>query len=67
MRVTNRSNRSSSAVLIYVIILVSFQVFLITVATEAFMDDDEYLAWATAAVSVAMAAAAVGFIRYLRP
>lgn len=67
MRVTNRSNRSSSAVLIYVIILVSFQVFLITVATEAYMDDDEPLAWATAGVSVLMAAAAFAFIRYLRP
>ncbi|MGA9276859.1 DUF6755 family protein [Ilumatobacter sp.] len=67
MRVTNRSNRSSSAVLIYVIILVSFQVFLMTIAVEAFMDDDEALAWSTAGVSVVMAAAAFAFIRYLRP
>ena len=37
---------------VYVIILVAFQVFLITVAVEAFLTDEEALAWATAAVSV---------------
>ena len=41
--------------LVYVIILVAFQVFLITVAVEAFLADDEALAWATAAVSVVLA------------
>jgi hypothetical protein len=59
--------RASSAVLIYVIILVAFQVFLITVAAEAFLSDEEGLAWATAAVSVALAAASAVFLRYLRP
>jgi hypothetical protein len=54
-------------VLIYVIILVAFQVFLITVAAEAFLDDEEGLAWATSAVSVTMAAASAVFLRYLRP
>ena len=36
-------------VVVYVIILVAFQVFLITVAVEAFQTDNESLAWATAA------------------
>jgi hypothetical protein len=54
-------------VLIYVIILVSLQVFLITVAAEAFLADDEALAWATAGVSVVMAGAAALLLRYLRP
>jgi hypothetical protein len=54
-------------VLIYVIVLMSFQVFLITVAAEAFIVDDEGLAWATAGVSVVLAAAAAAFLRYLRP
>jgi hypothetical protein len=67
MRVSERGRRSSSAVLIYVIVLMSFQVFLITVAAEAFVADDEGLAWATAAVSVVLAGAAVTFLRYLRP
>ena len=62
-----RSRRTSSAVLVYVIILVAFQVFLITVAAEAFLADEERLAWATAAVSVVMAGAAAAFLRYLRP
>jgi hypothetical protein len=62
-----RHRRTSSAVLIYVIVLVAFQVFLITVAAEAFLADEEALAWATAAVSVVMAAASAAFLRYLRP
>jgi Family of unknown function (DUF6755) len=65
--VPERSRRTSSAVLVYVIILVAFQVFLITVAAEAFLADEERLAWATAAVSVVMAGAAAAFLRYLRP
>lgn len=59
--------RTSSAVLIYVIILVAFQVFLITVAAEAFLADEEALAWSTAVVSVVLAAASAAFLRYLRP
>lgn len=66
MRVSQLGNRTSSAVLIYVILLVSFQVFLITVAVEAFMEDNESLAWATAGVSVAVAGVAIAFLRYLR-
>jgi Family of unknown function (DUF6755) len=67
VRLSERSRRSSSAVLVYVIILVAFQVFLITVAAEAFLADEERLAWATAAVSLVMAGAATAFLRYLRP
>ena len=62
-----RRRRTSSAVLIYVIILVAFQVFLITVAAEAFLADEEALAWATATVSVVLAGASAVFLRYLRP
>ena len=62
-----RRHRTSSAVLIYVIILVAFQVFLITVAAEAFLADEEVLAWSTAVVSVVLAAASAVFLRYLRP
>jgi hypothetical protein len=45
----------------------SLQVFLITVAAEAFLADEEGLAWATAGVSVVLFAAAAAFLRYLRP
>jgi hypothetical protein len=67
MRPSVRGRRTSSAVAVYVIILVALQVFLITVAVEAFQTDDEPLGWATAAVSVVLAAAAAAFLRYLRP
>jgi hypothetical protein len=67
MRTSTWARRTSSAVVIYVIILVAFQVFLITVAVEAFQTDAESLAWATAAVSVVLFAAAAAFLRYLRP
>lgn len=62
-----RGRRTSSAVLIYVIVLVALQVFLITVAAEAFLDDDEALAWSTAIISVVLAGSAAAFLRYLRP
>ena len=67
MRASTRGRRTSSAVAIYVIILVAFQVFLVTVAVEAFQTDSEDLAWATAVVSVVLFGAAAAFLRYLRP
>lgn len=67
MRAPSHRRRSSSAVLIYVIVLMSMQVFLVTVAAEALLADEPSLAWATAAVSLALFAAAAAFLRYLRP
>ena len=67
MRVSERSRRASSALVLYVIILVAFQVFLLTVAVEALQTDEEALAWATAIVSVVLAAASTGLYHYLRP
>lgn len=67
MRSSVRTRRATSAVVLYVIILVAFQVFLITVAVEAFQTDQESLAWATAAVSVVLAAASAVLLRYLQP
>jgi lipopolysaccharide export LptBFGC system permease protein LptF len=67
VRSSPRATRASSAVVVYVIILVAFQVFLLTVAVEAFATDDEPLAWATAAVSVTLAAGSALLLRYLRP
>ena len=67
MRVSERGRRSSSAVVIYVIILMAMQVFLVTVAAEALLADEAGLAWATAIVSVVLFAFAASFLRYLRP
>jgi hypothetical protein len=61
-----RSRRTTNAVVIYLIILVSFQVFLVTVAVEAFSTVTRPLAWAAAIVSVVLAAFAVLFARSLR-
>jgi hypothetical protein len=65
--IAQRGSRTGSALAVYVIILVAFQVFLITVAVEAFLTDEEALAWATAAVSVVLAGVAAAFLRWLRP
>ena len=67
MRRSLRAERTSSAVPIYVIVLMTMQVFLITVAAEAFLADDEVLAWSTAVVSVLLFGAAAAFLRFLRP
>ncbi len=67
MRTSARTRRATSAVVLYVIILVAFQVFLITVAVEAFQTDEEALAWATAGVSVVLAALSAVLLRYLQP
>ncbi len=67
MRAAERGRRTSAAVLIYVIILMAMQVFLVTVAAEAFLADEAGLAWATAIVSVVLFGAAAGFLRYFRP
>lgn len=67
MRVSSRVERTTSALLVYVIILVAFQVFLITVAVEAFQTGDQELGWATAAVSVILAGLSGGLYRWLRP
>jgi hypothetical protein len=64
---TTGARRSTNAVVIYLIILVSFQVFLITVAVEGFITGDRPVAWSAAAVSVALAAASAFFARALRP
>ena len=65
--VSQRRRRTSSAVLIYVIVLMAMQVFLVTVAAEAFLADESGLAWATAVASLVLFACAAGFLRYLRP
>jgi hypothetical protein len=62
---TLRARRTASAVIIYLIILVSLQVFLVTVAAEAFATGDKAVAWAAAVVSVVLAAGAAFFLRYL--
>jgi hypothetical protein len=67
MRTTQRHRRVSSAVVVYIIVLMCLQVFLVTVAAEAWLDDDETLAWATAGLSAILFVGAAAFLRFLRP
>lgn len=67
MRSSQRNRRASSGVVAFIIIMMSLQVFLVTVAAEALLDHDAALAWATAAISVVLFAGAAAFLRFLRP
>lgn len=55
----------SSAVLVYVILLLSLQLFLLAVAAEAFLADETGLAWSATAVSTVLALIAVLFYRII--
>lgn len=51
---------------VFVVVLLSLQIFLLTVGVDALLADDDGLAWTTAAVSIVLAAGSVAFYRYLR-
>jgi hypothetical protein len=51
---------------VFVVVLLSLQVFLLTVGVDALLADDDGLARVTAALSVLLAAGAAAFSRYLR-
>jgi hypothetical protein len=61
-----KSIQVSTAVLVYVILLFSLQVFLLAVAVEAFLDHDPALAWSSTAISALLAAGSLLFYRSLR-
>ncbi|NLD75529.1 MAG: hypothetical protein GX643_02570 [Acidimicrobiales bacterium] len=62
-----RANRNVPvAVGAFVVVLLSLQMFLLTVGLDAFLADQDGLAWITAAFSVLLAAGSAAFYRYLR-
>lgn len=61
-----RERDTSSAIAVYVIVLLALQIFLLTVALDALQALDAGLAWAAAGISVVLAAGSLGFYRYLR-
>ena len=62
-----RANRDvPAAVGLFVIVLLSLQVFLLTVGLDALHADDDALAWVTGGLSVLLAAGSAAFYRYLR-
>ena len=67
MNVPRRSGRSvSSAVGVFVLVLLALQVFLLTVALDALLGNDPGLAWTAAGSSVVLASGSVLFFRYVR-
>ena len=63
----NRARREVPAAIgVFVVVLLSLQVFLLTVAVDAFHADHDGLAWVTAGLSALLAAGAVAFYRNLR-
>lgn len=62
-----RANRNVPVALgVFVVVLLSLQMFLLTVGLDAFLADQDGLAWITAAFSVLLAAGSAAFYRYLR-
>jgi hypothetical protein len=55
----------ASAIGVYVLVLIVLQIFLLTVAIDAFHDHDAGLAWAAAIVSVCLLASVVVVERLL--
>ncbi len=54
------------AIGVFVVVLITLQIFLLTVGLDAFHADDDGLAWVTAGFSVLLAAGSAAFYRYLR-
>lgn len=62
-----RAHRQVSAALgVFVVVLLTLQVFLLTVGLDALLAGDDQLAWVTAGFSVLLAGGSAAFYRYLR-
>ena len=61
-----RERTVSSAVSVYLIVLLGLQVFLLTIALDGLLGYDASLAWVAAGLSVLLAAGAALFYRALR-
>ncbi len=55
----------SGAILVYVILILSLQLFLLAVAAEGFLAGEPWLAWSATAISVVLAIGSVLFYRVL--
>ena len=64
--VRRRDRTVSSAVAVYIIVLIALQIFLLTVALDALLGYDPTMAWVSAGFSVLLAAGSAAFYRYLR-
>ena len=55
-----------AAIGVFVVVLLTLQIFLLTVGLDALLADDDGLAWVTAGFSVLLGAGSAAFYRYLR-
>ena len=62
-----RSRDLSAAVGVFVGVLLSLQIFLLTVGLDALHASDATLAWTSAALSVLLAAGSAGFFSHTSP
>ena len=62
----SRSTQVSTAVMVYVVLLLSLQLFLLSVAAEAFLATEPELAWGATAISAVLSLGTVGFYLYFR-
>lgn len=67
MRASRFKERATSAMAVYIVMLVVFQLFLLSVAIEAFQSGNTALAWSTAAVSVISALLSGTVYWFLQP
>lgn len=51
---------------VFVVVLLSLQIFLLTVGLDALLADDDGLAWVTAGFSILLASGSIAFYRFLR-
>lgn len=63
---TSRRTQVSMVLLVYVVLLLSLQFFLLAVAVEAFLSHEPSLAWSATAISAVLAAGSALFYRQLR-
>lgn len=56
----------AGAIGVFVVVLLSLQIFLLAVAVDAFHAGAVGLGWVSAALSVLLAVGSAGFYRYLR-
>lgn len=61
-----RERKVSSAVAVYIIVLLALQIFLLTVALDALLGYDPQMAWASAIFSVVLGTGSWLFYRSMR-
>ncbi len=66
MNPSGNEQKRTSAVFVYVVLILALQIFLLVVSLEAFQADEEALAWPAAALSVGLFATTLAFARLLR-